>query len=80
MNDDTNELFDRVIRVKRRRRRSRSTSSSEKYHHRKIKKHSVLTVALDYMHWRLGGVSNREIDFGFGRGAVRACVRSCVRA
>ena len=26
--------------------------------------------------WRLGGVSNREIDFGFGRGAVRACVRA----
>ena len=30
--------------------------------------------------WRLGGVSNREIDFGFGRGAVRVCVRACVRA
>ena len=27
-------------------------------------------------HWRLGGVSNREIDFGFGCGAVRACVRA----
>ena len=27
-----------------------------------------------------GGVSNREIDFGFGRGAVRVCVRACVRA
>ena len=32
------------------------------------------------IHWRLGGVSNREIDFGFGRGAVRVCVRACVRA
>ena len=25
-------------------------------------------------------MSNREIDFGFGRGAVRVCVRACVRA
>ena len=33
-----------------------------------------------YIYWRLGGVSNREIDFGFGRGAVRGCVRACVRA
>jgi len=41
MSDDTNELIDRVIRVKRRRIRSSSTSSSEKYHHRKIKKHWV---------------------------------------
>ena len=24
----------------------------------------------------MGGVSNREIDFGFGCGAVRACVRA----
>ena len=24
-----------------------------------------------------GGVSNREIDFGFGCGAVRACVKLC---
>ena len=30
----------------------------------------------DALHWRLGGVSNREIDFGFGCGAVRACVRA----
>ncbi len=50
MSDDTNELIDRVIRVKRRRRRSSSTSCSAKYHHRRIKKHSVLTNALDYMH------------------------------
>ena len=41
MSDDTNELFDRVMRVKRRRRRSSSTSSSEKYSHRKIKKQWV---------------------------------------
>ena len=25
-------------------------------------------------------MSNREIDFGFGRGAVRVGVRACVRA
>ena len=25
-------------------------------------------------------MSNREIDFGFGRGAVRVCVHACVRA
>ena len=50
MSDDTNELIDRVIRVKRRRTRSSSTSCSAKYHHRRIKKHSVLTNALDYMH------------------------------
>ena len=29
-----------------------------------------------HRYWRLGGVSNREIDFGFGCGAVRACVRA----